>query len=211
MTAISQTIFQMHFPWMKIFVFWLKFHWRLFPRVQLTITQHWFRYWLGTESESMLTRSVHQYIYSALGGMSYSIAEQGSLQLGNPSKTHLSSLRLRQNGWCFTDDIFRCIFMNENVNLLIQISLKFAPRCSINRNSLLTKVYQCPSKTSYLGLGNCLHFEHWLWVTKKISAFAHYEIFVRMYRSRLTDCKINRPRESVVRSLKANNNSTYFR
>ena len=25
------------------FVFWLKCHWRLFLRVQLTITQHWFR------------------------------------------------------------------------------------------------------------------------------------------------------------------------
>ena len=25
----------------------LKFHWSLFPRVQLTIFQHWFRWWLG--------------------------------------------------------------------------------------------------------------------------------------------------------------------
>ena len=29
--------------WMKIFKFWLRFHWSLFPRVQLTIFQHWFR------------------------------------------------------------------------------------------------------------------------------------------------------------------------
>ena len=28
---------------MKIFGFWLKFHWSLFPRVQLTISRHWFR------------------------------------------------------------------------------------------------------------------------------------------------------------------------
>ena len=32
---------------MKSLVFWLKFHWSLFPGVQLIITQHWFRKWLG--------------------------------------------------------------------------------------------------------------------------------------------------------------------
>ena len=31
--------FQMRFSWMKIFELWLKFHWSLFPRVQLTISQ----------------------------------------------------------------------------------------------------------------------------------------------------------------------------
>ena len=35
------------FSWMKIYKFRLRFHWSLFPRVQLTITHHWFRYWLG--------------------------------------------------------------------------------------------------------------------------------------------------------------------
>ena len=37
------------FSWMKNFVVWLKFHWSLFVRVQLTIPQHWFRWWLDTE------------------------------------------------------------------------------------------------------------------------------------------------------------------
>ena len=32
-----------------MFEFRLKFHWRLFLKVQLTIFQHWFRYWLGAE------------------------------------------------------------------------------------------------------------------------------------------------------------------
>ena len=41
--AISQTIFSDAFSWMKNFVFWLKFHWYLFLRIQLTISQHWFR------------------------------------------------------------------------------------------------------------------------------------------------------------------------
>ena len=37
------------FSWMKYFVFWIDFHWRLFPRVQSTIFQHWFRWWLGAD------------------------------------------------------------------------------------------------------------------------------------------------------------------
>ena len=38
--AISQTTFSNAFSWMKSFVFW-------FLKVQITIFQHWFRYWLG--------------------------------------------------------------------------------------------------------------------------------------------------------------------
>ena len=41
--TISQTLFSDAFSWMTSFVFWLKIHWSLFQRVQLTITQHWFR------------------------------------------------------------------------------------------------------------------------------------------------------------------------
>ena len=43
MAAILRTIFSSAFSWMKSLVFLLKFHWSLFLRVQLIITQHWFR------------------------------------------------------------------------------------------------------------------------------------------------------------------------
>ena len=43
MAAISQTIFSDAFSWMKRFLIWLKCHWSLFPRVQMPITQPWFR------------------------------------------------------------------------------------------------------------------------------------------------------------------------
>ena len=46
--AISQTTFWNAFSWMKMFELRLKFHWSLFPRVQLIIFQHWFRWWLDT-------------------------------------------------------------------------------------------------------------------------------------------------------------------
>ena len=43
MASISQTIFSDAFSRLKIFGFWLKMHWNLFLRVQLTIVEHRFR------------------------------------------------------------------------------------------------------------------------------------------------------------------------
>ena len=48
MAAIFQMTFSNAFPWMKVYEFWLRFHWSLFLRVQLTIFLHWFRWWHGT-------------------------------------------------------------------------------------------------------------------------------------------------------------------
>ena len=55
MATFSQTIFSDAFSWMKSFVFWLRFHWSLFLRTQMTITQDWFRIGDKPLSESMLT------------------------------------------------------------------------------------------------------------------------------------------------------------
>ena len=43
MAAIFQTTYLKAFSWMKMYEFWLKFHWSLFLRIQLTTFQHWFR------------------------------------------------------------------------------------------------------------------------------------------------------------------------
>ena len=43
MAAIFQTRFSNAFSWMKMQEFWLRFHWCLFLKIQLTIFQHWFR------------------------------------------------------------------------------------------------------------------------------------------------------------------------
>ena len=43
MAAVSQTTLSNAFSWMKMYKFRLIFHLSLFPRVQLTILQHWFR------------------------------------------------------------------------------------------------------------------------------------------------------------------------
>ena len=44
----------------------------------------------------------------------------------------VNTLRTRQNGCHFQDGIFKWIFLNENVWILIKILLKFVPRCLID-------------------------------------------------------------------------------
>ena len=44
----------------------------------------------------------------------------------------VNSLRPRRNRRHFADDIFKCIFLNENVLISIKISLKFVPKGQIN-------------------------------------------------------------------------------
>ena len=52
----------------------------------------------------------------------------------------VNTLRPRQNGRHFPDDIFKRIFLNENVWILINISLKFVPRGPINNIPTLFQV-----------------------------------------------------------------------
>ena len=45
-----------------------------------------------------------------------------------------------QNDHHFADDIFKCIFMNEKLRILIQISLKFAPEVPIDIKPVLVQI-----------------------------------------------------------------------
>ena len=53
---------------------------------------------------------------------------------------HFNTLRPRQNGRHFADDTFKPIFVNENVRLLIEISLKFVPKGPINNIPALVQI-----------------------------------------------------------------------
>ena len=52
----------------------------------------------------------------------------------------LNTLRPRQNARHFADDMFKCIFLNENVWIPIEISLKFVPKGTINNNPSLFQI-----------------------------------------------------------------------
>ena len=66
-----QTTFLNVLSWMTMYKFRLKFHWSLIPRVQLTIFQQWFRYWLGAVQATSHYLSqwwlVYRRIYASLG------------------------------------------------------------------------------------------------------------------------------------------------
>ena len=46
--------------------------------------------------------------------------------------TWINSMRPKPNIHHFADNIFKCIFLNENVLISIKISLKFVPKGQIN-------------------------------------------------------------------------------
>ena len=52
----------------------------------------------------------------------------------------INTLRPRQNGCHFADDILKCIFLNENVWIPIKISLKSAPKGPINNIPALVQI-----------------------------------------------------------------------
>ena len=49
----------------------------------------------------------------------------------------LNSSSSEQNGRHFADNIFKYIFMNKNLRILMQISLKFLSRVAIDNKSVL--------------------------------------------------------------------------
>ena len=51
-----------------------------------------------------------------------------------------NTLRPRQNGRRFTDDTFKCIFLNVNIRISIKISLKFVPKGQINNIPALVQI-----------------------------------------------------------------------
>ena len=52
----------------------------------------------------------------------------------------VNTLRPKQNGRYFVDNIFKCIFLNEIVWIPIKISLKFVPKCPINNIPALVQI-----------------------------------------------------------------------
>ena len=52
----------------------------------------------------------------------------------------INTLRPRQDGGHFPDDVFKCIFLNENAWISIKISLKFIPKGPINNIPALIQI-----------------------------------------------------------------------
>ena len=68
------------------------------------------------------------------------LLSESSGNLVIPFSQIFNSLRPRQNGRRFPDDIFKWIFLNENVWISITISLKFVSRGLIKNNLWLVQI-----------------------------------------------------------------------
>ena len=55
----------------------------------------------------------------------------------------VNTLRPRQNGRHFPDDIFKCTFLNENISISIKISIKFVSKGPINNIPTLVQIMAC--------------------------------------------------------------------
>ena len=73
MAPIFQTAFSNQFSWMKMCKFRLKIRWSVFPRVQLTLFQHWFIWWCGADQATSHYLNqwwlVYWHIYASLATM----------------------------------------------------------------------------------------------------------------------------------------------
>ena len=98
--------FQIHFLAWKLLNFDSKFTSNLLLRFQLIISKYWFRQWLGAwqATRHYLNQWWHIYWWTYI---------HGTWSRG------VNTLRPRQNGRHFTDDTFKCIFLNENVRISI--------------------------------------------------------------------------------------------
>ena len=53
---------------------------------------------------------------------------------------HIQHIEAETNGCHFADDRFKCIFLKENVRILIKISLKFVPKGQMNNIPALVQI-----------------------------------------------------------------------
>ena len=92
------------------------------------------------------------------------------------SECIVNTLRPRQNGRHFADDIFKCIFLNENVWISIKISLKFVPKGPINNIPVLVQImaWRRQATSHYL--------DQW-W-------FVHWRIYASLGLNELTHCGV---------------------
>ena len=92
-----------------------------------------------------------------------------------------NTLRPRQNGRHFTEDLFKYIILNENIWISIKISLKFVPKVPINNNAVLVQVMAWHRSLSepirYVVLAHiCVTRSQWVNIRSKrfrISAILH--------------------------------------
>ena len=99
--------------------------------ILLIPNQHWY---MGNGSVAYGLPKFHEAIEHHKGPKS-----SHSLIPGRCGST-FNTLRPRQNGRHVSDDIFKCIFLNENIWISLKIWLKFVPKVWINNIPALVQI-----------------------------------------------------------------------
>ena len=141
MAAIFQTTFSNGFLWMKMYEFWLKFHWSLFLRVQLTISQHWFREWFG--AGQVTSHYLNQCWPSSLTDI-FGTRGRG-----------VNTLALGRFEWNFVKVIFKQILVIGGWGFSCEISLRCFSQDLTNDKSRLVQVVAWCRQTISHYLNQC--------------------------------------------------------
>ena len=130
-----------HFLWPCLCIDWQWSHWGWQTQPAVTVNTDIFKSSQGSDISWNQFVSLCKVPKSLLSGM-----RQGSESKACVNSSvydfikSINTLRLRQNGRHFPDDIFKWIFVNENAWILVKISLKFVSRGPINTISALVQI-----------------------------------------------------------------------
>ena len=113
-----------------------------------------------------------------------------------------NTLRLRQNGCHLPDGIFKYIFLNENVWLLIKVSLKFVPKGPISNNTALVQImaWRRPGDKSLsepmvvtILTHICVTRPQWVNNSYSITNFGHRRLVISYHQQDITRTNAKQP------------------
>ena len=103
--------------------------------------QCWFRLWsVACRNQAITWANVNVSSMKPLGLPVWVCFSSKYLAIRTDTIVLFNTLRPRQDGCHFPDDIFKCIFLYENVWILIWISLMFVPNGPINNIPALVQI-----------------------------------------------------------------------
>ena len=85
----------------------------------------------------------------------------------------LNHLLPRQNCCHFADDIFKCIFLNDNVWISLTISLKFVPKFRINHIPALAHIMASELMMVSLRPNICVTRPQWVNMSHMLQVYCH--------------------------------------
>ena len=110
-----------------------------------------------------------------------------------------NTLRPRQKGRHFADDIFKCIFLNENAWISLKISLQFVPKVRINNIPALVQImaWRRPGASHYLNQWRIIYWR--IYASLGLNGLSHWHLEPSVFRLKPSAARtVNVPANSVL-------------